>query len=33
MGVVEFDSGFSYGVGDIKVADSVLSVGVIDAME
>ena len=33
MGVVELDSGSSYGVGEIEVVDSVLSVGVVDVME
>ena len=33
MGVVELDSGSSYGVGEIKVVDSVFSVGVVDVME
>ena len=33
MGVVEFDSGSSYGVGEIEVVDSVLSVGAADVME
>ena len=33
MGVVELDSGSSYGVGEMKVVDSVFSVGVVDVME
>ena len=33
MGVVELDSGSSYGVGEIKVVDFVFSVGVVDVME